>query len=78
MQAETWTAEDAETIELPDREEEEAVQPRDDPFAQLERGESDKRKGRELSTRIAELHYDSNQKFKDDYSINRSLRQKNR
>ena len=78
LQAETWTAESAETIELPDKDEEEAAAPLGDPFYKLERGETDKRKGRELGARVAELFHDSNEKFKDDYSINKALRRNNR
>ena len=65
-------------MELPDREEEAAVAPLDDPFSKLERGETDKRKGRELGVRVAELFHDSNEKFRDDYSINKALRRNNR
>lgn len=78
LQAETWTAENAETIELPDRDDETAAAALHDPFAKLERGETDKRRGRELGTRIAELYHDSNLKFKDDFALNRTLRKHNR
>lgn len=76
--AETWTAESAETIQLPDRDEDGAAGAPDDPFAKLERGETDKRRGRELGGRLAELYHDSSQKYKDDYSLNKALRRQNR
>ena len=72
-QAESYTAADAETIELPEKEEETA-QAVPDPFAKLEKGVEDRRRGREGAERIAELRADSEAKYKDDYSINKALR----
>ncbi len=60
-------------MELPDKEEEAAgAQP--DPFARLEKGVEDRRRGREGAERIAELRDDSAAKYKDDYTINKALR----
>ena len=73
VQAESYTAADAETMELPDKEEE-AAQAQPDPFARLEKGVEDKRRGREGAERIAELREDSAAKYKDDYTINKALR----
>ena len=72
-QAESYTAADAETMELPDKEEG-AAQAREDPFVRLEKGVEDKRRGREGAERLAELHEDSAAKYKDDYTINKALR----
>ncbi len=71
MQAETYTAQDAETHELPDSEE---AQAKDDPFSKLERRVEDSRRGREGADRLSELLEDSEAKTKDDYSINKALR----
>ena len=73
-QAESYTAADAETMELPDKEEEGAAQAQPDPFARLEKGVEDRRRGREGAERIAELREDSAAKYKDDYTINKALR----
>ena len=72
-QAELYTAADAETMELPDKEDG-AAQAKEDPFARLEKGVEDRRRGREGAERIAELREDSNAKYRDDYTINRALR----
>ena len=72
-QAESYTAADAETMELPDKEEG-AAQAQPDPFARLEKGVEDRRRGREGAERIAELREDSAAKYKDDYTINKALR----
>ncbi|EIE21957.1 DUF572-domain-containing protein [Coccomyxa subellipsoidea C-169] len=69
--AETYTAQDAETHELPDSEE---AQAKDDPFSKLERRVEDSRRGREGADRLSELLEDSEAKTKDDYSINKALR----
>ncbi|CAL5224116.1 g6748 [Coccomyxa viridis] len=71
--AESYTAADAETMELPDKEEE-GAQAQPDPFARLEKGVEDRRRGREGAERIAELREDSSAKYKDDYTINKALR----
>lgn len=71
MQLETYTAQDAETLELPDSEEAPA---KDDPFSKLEKGVEDRRRGREGAERLAELREDSEAKYKDDYTINKALR----
>ena len=73
MQAESYTAADAETMELPDGDEA-AVQAKSDPFARLEKGVEDKRRGREGAERIAELREDSAAKYRDDYTMNKALR----
>lgn len=70
-QEETWTAADAETMELPDSAERPNL---DDPFAKLEHGNEDSRRGRESRTRLTELYTDSSAKFKDDYAANKALR----
>lgn len=70
-QEETWTAADAETMELPDS----ADRPKlDDPFAKLEHGNDDKRQGRDARERLTDLYSDSAAKFKDDYATNKQLR----
>ena len=73
LQAESYTAADAETMELPDNEDG-AAQAKNDPFARLEKGVEDKRRGREGAERIAELREDSSAKYEDDYAINKALR----
>ena len=77
-QVETWSAENAETIELPEQEEQQFAPRVDDTFARLEKGEADKLKAKELNSRVAELYYDSNEKFKNDYQLNKDLRRQNR
>lgn len=68
---ETWTAADAETMELPDS----ADRPKlDDPFAKLEHGNEDKRRGWDARERLTDLYSDSAAKFKDDYATNKQLR----
>lgn len=52
--------------------------PPDDPFQKLEQGDQDRKRGRSLGRRVAELFHDSNAKFKDDYAINKRLRRENR
>jgi hypothetical protein len=71
LQAESYTAQDAETLELPDQE---MAQASNDAFFKLERGVEDRRRGREGAERLAELREDSEAKYKDDYSINKALR----
>ena len=78
LQVETWTAESAETMELPDKEEQQMAAAPDDAFTRLEQGESDKRKARDLNVRVAELYHDSNLKYKNDYQMNKLLRRNNR
>lgn len=73
LQAESYTAADAETMELPDNEDGAALA-KNDPFARLEKGVEDKRRGREGAERIAELREDSRAKYEDDYAINKALR----
>ena len=73
VQAESYTAADAGTMELPDSEEA-AVQAKNDPFARLEKGVEDKQRGREGAERIAELREDSAAKYQDDYTMNKALR----
>jgi coiled-coil domain-containing protein 130 len=73
LQAESYTAADAEVIELPDKEEGAAMAAAD-PLARLEKGVEDKRRGREGAERVAELREDSKAKYKDDYTINKALR----
>ena len=70
-QAETYTAEAAETMELPDSEE---AQAKDDPFSKLERRVEDRKRGVQGADRLAELLEDSEAKMKDDYTINKALR----
>lgn len=70
-QEETYTAQDAETLELPDPE---AAQAADDPFSKLERRVEDKRRGRQGADRLSELLDDSEAKYRDDYTINKALR----
>lgn len=60
-------------MELPDKEEG-AAQAREDPFARLEKGVEDRRRGREGAKRIAELREDSAAKYQDDYTVNKALR----
>ncbi|BDA46914.1 Coiled-coil domain-containing protein 130 homolog [Coccomyxa sp. Obi] len=69
--AETYTAEAAETLELPDSEE---AQAKDDPFSKLERRVEDRKRGIQGADRLAELLEDSEAKMKDDYTINKALR----
>lgn len=78
FQVETWTAGSAETIELPDKDEQQMAAPADDPFQKLERGNQDRSLGQSLGARVAELRHDSNSKFKDDYNMNKRLRRENR
>ena len=73
LQAESYTAADAEVIELPDKEEGAAMTAAD-PLARLEKGIEDKLRGREGAERVAELREDSEAKYKDDYTINKALR----
>ena len=77
-QVETWTAESAETIELPDQEEQQMMAPADATLQKLEQGDTDRKRGRHLSARVAELYHDGNAKFKNDYTMNRMLRHGNR
>lgn len=73
LQAESYTAADAEVIELPDKEEGAATATAD-PLARLEKGVEDKQRGREGAERVAGLREDSEAKYKDDYTINKALR----
>jgi hypothetical protein len=73
LQAESYTAADAEVMELPDKEEG-AAMAAVDPLARLEKGIEDKRRGCEGAERVAELREDSEAKYKDDYTINKALR----
>jgi len=75
-QAETWTAADAETMELETAAERAAI--RDDPLARLEHGLDDKRRAKETRGRLLELRADAEAKYADDYAINKALRAKNR
>ncbi len=75
-QAETWTAADAETMELETAAERSAI--RDDPLARLEHGLDDKRRAKETRGRLLELRADAEAKYADDYAINKALRGKNR
>jgi coiled-coil domain-containing protein 130 len=68
---ETWTAADAETMELPDSDERPKL---NDPFAKLEHGNEDARRGRDARNRLTELYSDSAAKFQDDYATNKALR----
>ena len=70
-QVETWTAADAETMELPDSKDRPDMA---DPFARMEHGEEDRRQGRRLRHRLLELRADADVKFGDDYSANKTLR----
>jgi hypothetical protein len=72
-QEEGYTAEDAETMELPDPEAAAAAGAAD-PFAKLERGNEDGRRGRVGRERLAELRADAEAKFGADYKINKALR----
>lgn len=71
LQAETYTAEAAETLELPDSEE---AQAKDNPFSKLEQRVEDWKRGIAGADRLAELLEDSEAKMKDDYTINKALR----
>jgi Saf4/Yju2 protein len=71
LQEETWTAADAETMELPDSDERPKL---NDPFAKLEHGNDDARRGRDARNRLTELYSDSAAKFQDDYATNKALR----
>ncbi len=70
-QVETWTAADAETMELPDSKDRPDMA---DPFARMEHGEEDRRQGRRLRHRLLELRADAEVKFGDDYAANKALR----
>lgn len=54
------------------------VAPADAPFQKLEQGDTDRKRGRHLGARVAELYHDGNAKFRDDYSMNKRLRHENR
>mmetsp|Transcript_807 Transcript_807/g.2490 ORF Transcript_807/g.2490 Transcript_807/m.2490 type:complete len:335 (+) Transcript_807:475-1479(+) len=71
QKVETWTAADAETMELPDSKEKPDMS---DPFARMEHGEEDRRQGRRLRHRLVELRADADIKFGDDYAANKALR----
>lgn len=75
---ETWTSESAETIELPEQEEQQFAPRVDDTFARLEKGEADKLRAKELNSRVLDLYHDSKAKFKNDYELNKQLRRQNR
>ena len=72
-QEEGYTAEDAETMELPDPEAASAAAA-NDPFVRLERGQEDGARGRRGAERLAELRDDARAKFAQDYAINKALR----
>ncbi|CAL8471533.1 g11075 [Coccomyxa elongata] len=69
--AEAYTAEAAETLELPDSEQ---AQAKDDPFSKLEQRVEDRKRGIAGADRLAELLEDSEAKMKDDYTNNKALR----
>ncbi|KAK9828722.1 hypothetical protein WJX72_001716 [[Myrmecia] bisecta] len=69
--AEEFTAEDAETLELPEKAEAAKL---DDPFFRLEHGTEDNRKARIAVDRLVELHDDSEAKYRNDYEMNKALR----
>ena len=72
-QEETYTAEDAGTHELPDREE--SGRPAD-VLQRLEAATEDRRRGLEGAERIAELLKDAGAKYGDDYAMNKALRRR--
>ena len=72
-QEETYTAEDAGTHELPDREE--SGRPAD-VLQRLEAATVDRRRGLEGAERLAELLKDAGAKFGDDYAMNKALRRR--
>lgn len=73
MQEETYTAEDAGTHELPDREE--SGRPAD-VLQRLEAATVDRRRGLEGAERLAELLRDAGVKYGDDYAMNKALRRR--
>lgn len=68
---ETWTAADAETMELPDSADKPNLA---DPLVRLEHGEDDRRQGHRLRHRLLELRADADVKYGDDYGANKRLR----
>ena len=72
-QEEGYTAEDAGTHELPDREH--AGRP-GDALARLEAATEDRRRGLEGAERLAELAKDAQARFGDDYAMNKALRRR--
>ena len=58
-------------MELPDSEDRPKL---NDPFAKLEHGNEDARRGRDARNRLTELYSDSAAKFQDDYATNKALR----
>ena len=60
-------------MELPDPEAA-SVAAAADPFAKLERGNEDSRRGRVGAERISELREDAAAKYSEDYRINKALR----
>jgi len=72
-QEEGYTAEDAGTHELPDRE---AAGRPGDALARLEAATEDRRRGLEGAERLAELAKDAQARFGDDYAMNKALRRR--
>ena len=72
-QEESYTAEDAGTFELPDREQ--SGRPAD-VLERLEAATEDRRRGLEGAERIAKLLKDAEAKFSDDYTMNKALRRR--
>lgn len=71
QKVETWTAADAETMELPDSADKPNLA---DPLVRLEHNVNDRREGTRLRHRLVELYADSDVKYGDDYSSNKRLR----
>ena len=57
---------------------EEAAAAARDPFTKLERGDADKRKAKEAAQQLIMLVADNKVKHRDDYTINKELRRRNR
>ena len=71
MQAESYTAADAEVMELMDQHDREKL---DDPLSKLEHHTDVMVKKRAQNERLVDLKDDSNAKYKDDYAMNKLLR----
>lgn len=71
MQAEEYTAADAEVMELMDQHDKEKL---NDPLAKLEHGNAVIARKKAQNERLLDLKDDSTAKYKNDYEMNKMLR----